>query len=112
MKHPHTALERVASVTKDLLILETHVDLLNIDGPAMALYPGSELDDDPTNWCGPNHSAVEWMLRDVGFVSVQRVFERPRWQRLRRAAKLALKGKASFSSAYRQGRVVYHARKG
>jgi len=112
MKHPHAALERVASVVRGLLILETHVDLLNIDRPAMALYPGRELDDDTTNWCGPNPSAVEWMLRDVGFVDINRVFERPRWRRLRRAAKLAFKGKSSFLQAYRQGRVVYHARKG
>ena len=73
MKRPQEALERVASVTKDLLILETHVDLLNIQRPAMAIYPGSELDDDPSNWCGPNCPALEWMLRDVGFRDVKLV---------------------------------------
>lgn len=53
MKHPHVALERVASVTKDLLVLETHVDLLGMREPAMAFYPKRELDGDSTNWCGP-----------------------------------------------------------
>src|SRR5262245_15082424 len=112
MKHPYAALERVASVARDLLILETHVDLLNVRDPAMAFYPGMELDDDSTNWCGPNPGALEWMLRDVGFASVNRVFASPRWSRWGRAAKLALKRKSSFSRASRQGRVVYHARKG
>ncbi len=111
LKHPQAALEHVASVTKDLLILETHVDCLNLQTPAMAFYPGKELNNDPSNWCGPNLAALEWMLREVGFVELKRVFERPRWWRAARAAKLALMGKTSFLRAYRQGRVVYHARK-
>jgi tRNA (mo5U34)-methyltransferase len=111
MKRPDDALECVARLTKDLLILETHVDLLNLRTPAVALYPGRELDDDPTNWCGPNHAALEWMLRDVGFTDLERVFESPRWWRAGRAAKLAGRGRSPFLRAYRQGRVVYHARK-
>ena len=112
LKNPQRALEHVASVTGDLLILETHVDLLHLDRPAVAFYPGEELDGDATNWCGPNFSALEWMLRDVGFQDLRRVFESPRWWRSGRAVKLALRGDASFLRAYRQGRVVYHARKG
>ena len=111
MKRPQDALERVASVTRDLLILETHVDHLNIRTPAIALYPDDELDDDPTNWCGPNYPALEWMLRDVGFMDLKCVYESPQWWRAGRAAKLALKGKSPFLRAYRQGRVVYHALK-
>jgi tRNA (mo5U34)-methyltransferase len=112
LKNPQRALEHVASVTGDLLILETHVDLLHLERPAVAFYPGEELDGDATNWCGPNFSALEWMLRDVGFQDLRRVFESPRWWRSGRAVKLALRGDASFLRAYRQGRVVYHARKG
>lgn len=111
IKCPQAALERIASVTKDLLIIETHVDHLNIRTPAVAFYPGGELDDDPTNWCGPNYSALEWMLRDVGFVDLKRVFESPLWWRAARATDLAFKGKLPFFQSYRQGRVVYHARK-
>ena len=74
-------------------------------------YPAGELDDDPTNWCGPNHAALEWMLRDVGFADLTRVFESSRWWRAGRAAKLAGKRRAPFGRCYRQGRVVYHARK-
>jgi len=43
-----------ASVTGDLLILETHVDLLDHRRAAMAFYPGGELGGDVTNWWGPN----------------------------------------------------------
>ncbi len=67
MRHPLLALERVASVTGDHLILETHVDLLDVPRPAMAFYPGAELNNDHTNWCGPNPSMVLAMLETVGF---------------------------------------------
>ena len=67
MRHPLLALERVASVTGDHLILETHVDLLDVPRPAMAFYPEAELNDDHTNWCGPNPSMVLAMLGTVGF---------------------------------------------
>ncbi len=67
LKHPLLALERVASVCKDQLILSTHVDLVGVGRPAIAFYPGKELGGDPTNWCGPNIAAVEAMLRTVGF---------------------------------------------
>lgn len=111
MKHPQLALERVASVTRDLLIIETHVDLLHLREPAMAIYPAGELDRDPTNWCGPNLGALEWMLRDVGFSELTRVFEKPRWRRAGRTVRLALRGRAGYVTSHRQGRVYYYARK-
>lgn len=67
LKHPLYALERVASVCKDQLILTTHIDMISVKRPAIAFYPGTELNGDPTNWCGPNIPAVEGMLRTVGF---------------------------------------------
>ena len=67
LRHPLLALERVASVTRDQLILETHVDMLDVDRPAMAFYPGAELNNDHTNWCGPNPPMVLAMLQVVGF---------------------------------------------
>jgi tRNA (mo5U34)-methyltransferase len=33
----------------------------------MVFYPGTELNDDPTNWWGPNRQCVEALLRLVGF---------------------------------------------
>jgi len=67
MRHPLLALEHVASVTGRLLVLDTHVSLLNEEEPLLRFYPGSELADDATNWFGPNPAAVDAMLRTVGF---------------------------------------------
>jgi tRNA (mo5U34)-methyltransferase len=71
MRHPLLALERVASVTRKQLILETHVDILDCPRPAMAFYPGDELCKDATNWCGPNPSMLDAMLRTVGFTNIK-----------------------------------------
>jgi tRNA (mo5U34)-methyltransferase len=71
LKHPLLALERVASVCSDQLILSTHVDLIELRRPAIALYPGREFNNDPTNWCGPNIPALEAMLQIVGFKRVK-----------------------------------------
>lgn len=66
MRHPLLALERVASVTKQQLILETLVDMTFLRSPAAAFYPWKMLGDG-TNWWGPNQAAVLGMLRSVGF---------------------------------------------
>jgi tRNA (mo5U34)-methyltransferase len=77
LRNPLLALERVFSVTSDLLVLETHVTRLGTRRPAMVFYPGDELGGDPTNWWGPNEPAVLAMLRDVGFRDVRVVASRP-----------------------------------
>ena len=77
LRHPLLALELVASVTADHLILSTHVDLINLKRPAMAFYPGGELNKDSTNWWGPNLPALEAMLRSVGFGDVSLVASSP-----------------------------------
>jgi tRNA (mo5U34)-methyltransferase len=71
MKHPLLALERVASVTRRQLIMQTQVDMLALDRPAIAFYPGTELNGDPTNWCAPNPPALRAMLETVGFRKVE-----------------------------------------
>ena len=71
MKHPLLALERVASVTRRQLIMQTQVDMLAVDRPAIAFYPGTELNGDPTNWCAPNPPALRAMLETVGFRTVE-----------------------------------------
>src|SRR5207249_7566729 len=77
MRHPLLALERVFSVTGKQLILETHVERLGATRPVMVFYPGSELNQDPTNWWGPNPAAVEAMLKTVGFRKVVKFLEYP-----------------------------------
>jgi len=66
MRHPLLALERVADVTDELLVMETLVDLTYVRSPAAAFYPWALFRDD-SNWWGPNQAAVMGMLRSVGF---------------------------------------------
>jgi tRNA (mo5U34)-methyltransferase len=112
LKDPLAGLERVASVTKRLLIVETVVDLVGLSQPAMAFYPERQLDSDPTNWWGPNHAAVVAMLRATGFETVD-VKEPPKSlaYRTARAAYHAIKGRNQFRLAIRRDRAVFHARK-
>jgi tRNA (mo5U34)-methyltransferase len=66
MRHPLLALERVASVTNERLVVETLADLSFLRFPAAAFYPWDMLGDQ-TNWWGPNRAAVMGMLRSLGF---------------------------------------------
>jgi tRNA (mo5U34)-methyltransferase len=72
LRHPLLALERVASVSADLLVFDSHTAMAEERRPVMLFYPGTELNDDPTNWWGPNPPVVEAMLRDVGFRQIDR----------------------------------------
>lgn len=118
VRHPLLALERVASATRHQLILETHVDLTWTRRPAMAFYPNKELNWDVTNWWGPNPSAVEAMLLDVGFTSVRLLTDRSVPYRLARAAsripnyvRFASKYRVRPQGAFSHGRAVFHASK-
>ncbi len=112
LRHPLLALERIASVTRKLLILETVVDMVGIRRPAVAFYPGRELNNDPTNWWAPNLPALHGMLRDVGFDEVTTVTPEPTpMYRAARAVSHRLRGKNSLARAYRQDRAVVQATK-
>jgi tRNA (mo5U34)-methyltransferase len=112
LRHPLLALERVASVCRKLLIVETVVDMVGINRPAVAFYPNRELANDPTNWWGPNPHAVEGMLRDVGFTHVRTVTQMPSLPyRALRAVKHHMSGRNQLSAAFRQDRAVFHASK-
>lgn len=118
LRHPLLALERLASVTADQLILETHVDLTWTRRPAMAFYPGLEVGWDPTNWWGPNPEAVVAMLGSVGFSDVKVVTPDSWSYRLGRMARRtpdALRFMAEHHvfpvGRLAQGRAVFHARR-
>jgi tRNA (mo5U34)-methyltransferase len=112
LRHPLLALERVASVTRELLILETVVDLVGLGRPAAAFYPGTELNADPTNWWAPNIEGAEAMLRAVGFSAVRAVTPPPSAAyRALRAAWHRARGRNALALAYRQDRAVFHGRK-
>jgi 2-polyprenyl-3-methyl-5-hydroxy-6-metoxy-1,4-benzoquinol methylase len=86
LRHPLLGLERVHSVCKGQLILETQICdrfFIGLDGtpvdldiaaptllkiPIAQFYPGAELNSDPSNWWSPNIVALLGMLRSTGFV--------------------------------------------
>lgn len=65
LRDPIKGMEAAASVARDLMIVETHMDGLDLPKPAMVLFPG--LAGDSTNWWGPNIHCVASMLRVLGF---------------------------------------------
>lgn len=73
LRDPIDVLQRLRSVTGQLLLLETHQDLLGTNQPGMVFYPGAELNNDATNWWGPNPALMHQLLRMVGF---DRIFYR------------------------------------
>lgn len=70
LPNPHAAVQQLADLTREVLVLETQMDMLEVDRPAAAYYPASELNDDDTNWWGPNIPCVAGMLRAAGFAEV------------------------------------------
>lgn len=110
MKHPLLALERVASVTRGMVIVETMVDMLSHRRPALAFYVGDEMGRDVSTWCGPNPAAVVGMLKTVGFKRVEVVSGlRPFWFRLAKAGYYKWKRGHQFVSSMRSDRIVVHA---
>jgi tRNA (mo5U34)-methyltransferase len=72
--HRYDAIESLATVArlaKQVLIVETHLDLRELGVPAMAFYPGRELANDPTNWWGPNEHCVKAVLLGHGFKEIE-----------------------------------------
>ncbi len=110
MRHPLLALERVAEVTRGLLVLETLVDMLGSRRPAAAYYPGSSQGGDATNFWGPNVEAVAAMLEDAGFTDVRVVYTTPIAERAR-AAMGTLRARSNPLPRLGQGRAVFHATK-
>jgi tRNA (mo5U34)-methyltransferase len=77
LRDPLTALERVADLTTDTLIVETRMTMRHTRKPVMQFHPGMTLGNDPTNWWTPNRRCVEAMLRELGFQQVR--FTQPDW---------------------------------
>ena len=75
----------------------------------MAFYPGAELEDDPTSWCGPNAATIVAVLRTVGFTRCEVVWVDSLARRASRAFKRLLDGKGFSLAALQRGRLVVHA---
>jgi tRNA (mo5U34)-methyltransferase len=103
---PH--LERVARVTRERLIVETHADFIDVRRPAVAYYPGDEIDGDPSNWWGPNPAMLTAKLRELGFATIEVVHEE---SRLYRAARAGYRRLTARRGRAMQGRIVVHGLK-
>jgi len=87
---PVEALRRVRKVTRGTALIETHIDERVNRIPCMAFYEKNELNNDASNWWGPNRLCLDAMLRTVGFtVSVIASWD--------------------FTPGSKMGRVCYHA---
>jgi tRNA (mo5U34)-methyltransferase len=64
---PLEGLQVVAEVASDCLIVETHTDLIVHRTPALAYYLGTSLNNDGSNFFGPNPAFVIEALRECGF---------------------------------------------
>jgi len=67
---PIDVLKRVASLTKNVLVVETYQDLRDVPYPAMRFYPRDTLNGDPTNWWGPNAECMWELLSVLGFETI------------------------------------------
>jgi tRNA (mo5U34)-methyltransferase len=110
LRDPLLVLERVRSVTGSLLVLETEVGMLLTRRPAADFFPGTELNDDPTNWWAPNVPAMVGMLRAVGFSHVEVAWQRRLPLRAAKWAKhLRTPPRQSLRRALTTDRFVFHA---
>ena len=114
LKEPLAALERVASVTGGMLILETLADLTFMRQPAWSFHGGRSQPfalyrhwrRDPTTWFAPNEAAVVTMLEHVGFKKIVRVFPAAGlWRRLVHF----LNAFVPFFNVQKNYRMVFHA---
>jgi tRNA (mo5U34)-methyltransferase len=99
-------LHAVRSVTKEMLVLETMVDGLDVDRPAAIAYPLGTFPNDDSNHWGPNPACVEAMLHRVGFSRVER---RSLWERGTLAPQGAAPRSLRNRSQITDGRMVFHA---
>jgi tRNA (mo5U34)-methyltransferase len=71
LRDPLGGLVHIAGVCTHTLVVETLIDALDQDRPAMVFYPGAEFANDSSNWWGPNPACVIAMLRDAGFQKIE-----------------------------------------
>jgi tRNA (mo5U34)-methyltransferase len=95
-------LRAVRSVTREMLVLETQVDCLDIERPVAAYYPRGTFPGDDSNHWGPNPACVEGLLERAGFPRVER--KSLWWSDVRSA-----EGEHKPGEIRTNGRMVFHA---
>lgn len=69
-KDPIGYLQKAFDMANELVIIETHTDLMELNVPAARYYIDDELNNDNTNYWGPNALAVRGMMTDIGFKNI------------------------------------------
>ena len=108
LRDPIGALERASSVCREMLVIETETALNWLRYPASRVFPGSELNNDPSNWFSFNKAALLSLCRGFGFNEVRVVYQTPGWRSLVRAVLGAI-GVARFRQTRLSRRIVVHA---
>lgn len=99
-------LRNMRAITREILVVETLVDLLDVPQPAAAYYPFGSMNNDGSNCWGPNIACVFEMLSGVGFRSVA---FKGLWHLNTIAAVRGATMKEASSQPIRNGRAVFHA---
>jgi tRNA (mo5U34)-methyltransferase len=81
LRNPLGALQQIAQLVDEVLVLESYVEQFSPERPAMMFYPGTELANDASNWWGPNETCLIELLRMAGF---PRIITSPGWDHNRR----------------------------
>ena len=108
LRDPITALERVASVTGNLLVMETETALNWLPSPAGRLYIGRELNKDDTNFFAFNQTALFGLLRSSGFSRIEIKYRTSVQRRLARTAD-AWRKHQQLAATFRSARIAIHA---
>ena len=66
LPNPYAGLQIAASICDELLVVETHLDALDVKQPAAIFYPRG-FGGDGSNWWGPNPACVLGMLQRLSF---------------------------------------------
>ena len=67
LRYPLLAIDQLLGACRGELFIETHI-IQEFNGlPIWRFYPGAELNNDPSNWFGPNIAAVITAFQTAGF---------------------------------------------
>lgn len=109
LRDPMTALERVASVTRDRLIFETETTMPWLRRPAAEVHFGGRLNGDETNCYAHNPRALRLMLTQAGFNRIEIQHRELLPYRIGRATLRSFEKQCTWQEKFRSQRIIIHA---
>jgi tRNA (mo5U34)-methyltransferase len=70
MHDPIAVLRNAAALARDVIVIETHQDAIDLGRPGMIFYPRDTLNGDRSNWWGPNPECMFELLESIGWPRV------------------------------------------